>query len=47
MSVHSEARPGDENLVNLAVIHSILHGGSVYALPQADMPEGSVAARLF
>ncbi len=47
VTVHDEARAGDENLLNLAVIHTILHGGTVYALSQSEMPEGALAASLF
>jgi hypothetical protein len=47
VEIHDEARPGDENLLNVAVAHAILNGGSVYALPQAEMPEGTVVASLF
>jgi Bacterial archaeo-eukaryotic release factor family 3 len=47
VDIHDEARPGDENLLNLAVVHSILNGGSVYALAQDKMPEGAVVAGLF
>ena len=41
------AKTGDENLLNLAVVHTILNGGSVYALPENKMPEGAVVAALF
>jgi hypothetical protein len=47
VDVHEKARPGDENLVNLAVVHTILHGGSVYALTEAEMPEGTLVASVF
>ena len=47
VSLHDQALPGDENLLNLAVVHTILNGGAVYALPQEQMPEGTVVASLF
>ena len=47
VSLNDDAKPGDDNLVNLAVVHTILNGGSVYALPQEQMPKGSVVASLF
>ena len=47
VSVHPEEKPGDENLLNLAVVHTILHGGSVYTLQPSEMPEGSAIASLF
>ncbi|MEJ2008597.1 MAG: hypothetical protein P8Z30_10660 [Acidobacteriota bacterium] len=46
-SIHVDAEPGDENLVNLAVVQTILRGGTVYALAASEMPEGAVAASLF
>jgi len=46
-SIHEEARPGDENLVNLAVVETIVRGGTVYALAAEEMPEGAVVASLF
>ncbi|HZT70539.1 MAG TPA: hypothetical protein VFC10_12420 [Terriglobia bacterium] len=47
VSVHDQAHPGDEDLVNLAVIHTILNGGSIFTLPASEMPEGSQIAALF
>jgi Bacterial archaeo-eukaryotic release factor family 3 len=47
VTMHDDAQPGDENLLNVAVVHTILNGGAVYALPEADMPEGAVVAALF
>jgi Bacterial archaeo-eukaryotic release factor family 3 len=47
VTIHDDAKPGDENLLNVAVVHTILDGGSVYALPPAEMPEGAVVAALF
>jgi hypothetical protein len=47
VTVHDVSHPGDENLVNLAVIHTILNSGSVYTLQASEMPEGSQIAALF
>ena len=47
VTVHDEARPGNENLVNVAVVQTIMNGGSVYALPPDKNPEGAAVAALF
>jgi hypothetical protein len=47
VTIHRDARPADENLLNLAVVHTILNGGSVYALDESEMPEGAAVAALF
>jgi hypothetical protein len=45
-TVHLEKRPGDgEDLLDLAAMHTLLTGGSVYAVEQENMPdEASIAA---
>jgi hypothetical protein len=47
LSVHETAEKGDEDLLNLAVIETILRSGSVYRLDPASVPDGSVVAALF
>jgi hypothetical protein len=47
LSVHETAEKGDKELLNLAVIQTILRGGSVYCLDAASVPDGSVVAALF
>lgn len=47
VSVHENPQPGDEDLVNIAVIRTILHGGTVYPLALAEMPEETSVAALF
>jgi hypothetical protein len=44
--VHERARPGDEDLLNLAAIHTLSCGGTVYALPADEAPGGEVAAAI-
>lgn len=45
--VHKEAEPGDEELVNLAVVHTIQNNGAAYLVAPEQMPEvTSVAAIL-
>ncbi|MBI3934058.1 MAG: hypothetical protein HY316_05155 [Acidobacteria bacterium] len=45
--VHESAERGDQELLNLAVILTILHAGSVYALAPTEMPDGSLIAARF
>jgi len=45
--VHESAERGDQELLNLAVIQTILNGGSVYALAAADVPDGGLLAAVF
>jgi hypothetical protein len=45
IDLHQEAKPGDEDLLNLAAIETVLHGGMVYAVPPDVMPtDGAVSA---
>jgi hypothetical protein len=46
VSGHDSPQLGDQNLVNLAVVQTILHGGSVYTLSPSEMPERSRIAAL-
>lgn len=47
VSVHPSAGKGDQELLNLAVIQTILHGGTVFSLEPAEMPESSLVAALY
>jgi hypothetical protein len=43
--IREEPQPGDEDLLDLAAIQTILKGGTVYALEPEKMPgHGSLAA---
>jgi len=46
VDLHSTPEPGDEDLLDLAAIQTLLHGGTVYAVDQERIPdkEGSLAA---
>ncbi len=47
VKVHAEKQPGDEDLVNLAMIQTLLHSGEVHGLTRNKMPHGtSIAAVL-
>lgn len=47
VSVHSRARSGDRDLLDLAAVHTLFHGGSVYALSPSEMPDGHVIGAIF
>jgi Bacterial archaeo-eukaryotic release factor family 7 len=47
LQVHERAEPGDEDLLDLAAIQTLLHGGSVYAVEQTDMPDDAPLAAVF
>lgn len=47
VEVHESFQPGDEDLMDAAVIQSMLMGASAYVLPQSEMPGGeSITATL-
>ena len=39
LDLHSQRRPGDSELLNLATIHTVLNNGDVYTSPREDVPE--------
>ena len=44
----AEEAPGlNEDLLNLAAIHTMLNRGTVYAVPPADMPDETSVAAIF
>jgi hypothetical protein len=45
--LHAEAEPGDEDLLDSAVVQTLLHGGTVYALAPEKVPGGVPLAALF
>jgi hypothetical protein len=47
VSVHESAEKGDQDLLNRAVIQTILQGGTVHALDSSSMPDGELIAALF
>ncbi|MBW4512224.1 MAG: hypothetical protein KME64_37890 [Scytonematopsis contorta HA4267-MV1] len=38
LEIHSEQEPGDEDLMDLAALHTILNGGTVYAVKPEQVP---------
>ena len=45
--VHPQQQPGDEDLLDLLAIQTLLHGGAVYALPLEQMPEQARLAAVY
>lgn len=45
--LHREREQGDEDLLNLAAIYTLLRGGTVYPVAPAELPEGARLAALF
>jgi len=47
VSVHPEAQPGSFDILDLAAIQTLLHGGAVYAVEPAEVPEEALLAAIF
>ena len=47
LQIHEQGEPGDEDLLDLAATQTLLHGGAVYAVEQAQMPTGVPLAAVF
>ncbi len=47
LQIHEQAQPRDEDLLDLAVTQTLLHGGSVYAVEQSGMPDEAPLAAVF
>jgi hypothetical protein len=45
--LHDQPEVGDEDLLNVAAVHTLRHGNMVYALEPDDMPGGSLLAAIF
>ncbi len=48
-AIHEFDQPqlGSEDMLDFAAVHTLLHGGTVYSVEQAQMPNGSIVAALF
>lgn len=44
--VHRERTNGDEDLLDVVAVQALLHGGTVYAVSQGDIPTGAPAAAI-
>lgn len=47
VNIHSKAEPGDEDLLNLAAVHTFLNGGTVFAVEPKDVPDNAFLAAVF
>lgn len=47
VEMREEPEPGDEDLVDLASVHTLMSGGAVYAVPHEDMPDSTPVAAIF
>jgi hypothetical protein len=47
LEVHSEQKPGDTDLLNLAAMQTVLNAGTVYAVPPEEMPDNSTIAAVY
>lgn len=45
--MHDSPQPGDEELVDLAAVQTLAHGGRLYTLDQQEMPSAALAAAIF
>jgi hypothetical protein len=45
--LNSEPEPGDEDLLDRAVVQTLLNGGTVYAMEPDQMPENALLAAIF
>lgn len=44
---HEERKPGDQDLLDFAVVHSLLNGGKIYTVPPGEVPGDGVIAAVF
>ncbi|MDO9586130.1 MAG: hypothetical protein Q7I93_06590, partial [Syntrophales bacterium] len=44
---HTEPEPGDEDLLDLAAVHTYLNGGTVYAVKPDDVPDATPLAAIY
>jgi hypothetical protein len=47
IEVHDEAQPGDEDLLDVAAVHTLLNDGTIYAVQPEAVPDGAPAAAVF
>ncbi|PZV15716.1 MAG: hypothetical protein DCF20_10050 [Pseudanabaena sp.] len=46
IQIHAQQETGDEDLLDLAALHTLTNGGTVYALEQGDVPEHKAIAAI-
>ena len=47
VELHPDERPGDQELLDFAATHALLHGGAVYAVGPDHLPDDSPVAAVF
>jgi hypothetical protein len=47
VDLHPEPEPADEDMLDFAAIHTLLNGGTVYAVQPEQLPEQAPAAAIF
>jgi hypothetical protein len=47
VEMHDQEQPGDEDLLDVAAIHTLINGGTVYAVPREHVPADSPVAAVF
>lgn len=47
LQLHDDQQPGDEDLLNIVAVQTILHHGTAYQLPRQNMPEEAFVAASF
>lgn len=47
LKIHTDAEPGDEDLLNSAAIQTLLNGGEVYAVEPDQVPDQALLAAVF
>jgi hypothetical protein len=46
-ALRESQQPGDEDLLNVLAVRTVLFGGTVYAVRPDEMPDGEAVAALF
>lgn len=46
IQIHAQQETGDEDLLDLAALHTLTNGGTVYAVEQGDVPEHKAIAAI-
>lgn len=47
VQLHEQEQPGDEDLLDFAAIHTLLNGGTVFAVQPDHVPGQSLVAAIF
>jgi len=47
VDLHPEPEPDDEDMLDFAAIHTLLNGGTVYAVEPEQVPDAAPSAAIF